>query len=183
MRMTPQSVQPAESLRERPHAARLRDEVLRIDIGAHLQSLLPSRPDGYWISTNASGTRKRSAMTNSWSRPMRKPVRRRHATVPTQPGSPMKVEHEYTRCGAWAYLAALDASGPRLRSRPRAWMPCRAPDRESAPGFSPLLPFPGSAGRSSGASPARTSPASAEMPPHPQNRRLKYVCALMKRRT
>ena len=27
MRMTPQPVQPAESLRERPHAARLRDEV------------------------------------------------------------------------------------------------------------------------------------------------------------
>ena len=39
MRLTPQPVQPAESLRERPHAARLRDEVLRIDIGAHLQRL------------------------------------------------------------------------------------------------------------------------------------------------
>ena len=37
--MTPQPVQPAKSLRERPHAARLRDEVLRIDIGAHLQRL------------------------------------------------------------------------------------------------------------------------------------------------
>jgi len=31
-----------------------------------------------------------------------------HATLPAQPGSPMKVEHEYKRCGAWAYLAAMD---------------------------------------------------------------------------
>ena len=34
--------------------------------------------------------------------------KRRHQTLPTKPGSPMKVEHEYTRCGAWAYIAALD---------------------------------------------------------------------------
>ena len=34
--------------------------------------------------------------------------RRRHRTLPPQPGVAMKVEHEYTRCGAWAYLAALD---------------------------------------------------------------------------
>ena len=33
---------------------------------------------------------------------------RKHPTLPTQPGSPMRVEHEYGRCGAWAYLAALD---------------------------------------------------------------------------
>jgi hypothetical protein len=33
---------------------------------------------------------------------------RRHSTYPAQPGSPMKVEHEYKRCGAWAYIAALD---------------------------------------------------------------------------
>lgn len=31
-----------------------------------------------------------------------------HPTLPTEPGSPMRVEHEYHRCGAWAYLAALD---------------------------------------------------------------------------
>ena len=43
--------------------------------------------------------------------------RRRHATVPTQPGSPMKVEHEYTRCGAWAYLAALDVHRARVFGR------------------------------------------------------------------
>jgi hypothetical protein len=34
--------------------------------------------------------------------------KRRHKTLPTEPDSPMKVEHEYTRCGAWAYIAALD---------------------------------------------------------------------------
>lgn len=33
---------------------------------------------------------------------------RLHPTLPPQPGSPMKVEHEYERKGAWAYLAALD---------------------------------------------------------------------------
>ena len=34
--------------------------------------------------------------------------RRIHATSPPQPYRPMLVEHEYARCGAWAYLAALD---------------------------------------------------------------------------
>jgi hypothetical protein len=40
--------------------------------------------------------------------------RRRHITYPTQPDSPMKVEHEYKRCGAWAYLAALDVHHAKL---------------------------------------------------------------------
>lgn len=33
---------------------------------------------------------------------------RRHRTLPAQPTMAMKVEHEYKRGGAWAYLAALD---------------------------------------------------------------------------
>jgi hypothetical protein len=33
---------------------------------------------------------------------------RRHPSLPTEPGKPMRVEHEYARGGAWAYLAALD---------------------------------------------------------------------------
>ena len=33
---------------------------------------------------------------------------RMHPTKPTKPGKPMKVEHEYKRLGAWAYIAALD---------------------------------------------------------------------------
>lgn len=43
--------------------------------------------------------------------------RRKHKTLPTQPGDPMKVEHEYTRCGAWAYLAALDVHRAKLFGR------------------------------------------------------------------
>jgi DDE superfamily endonuclease len=39
---------------------------------------------------------------------------RRHSTYCTQPGSPMKVEHEYKRCGAWAYIAALDVHRAKL---------------------------------------------------------------------
>jgi len=42
---------------------------------------------------------------------------RRHATSPTQPRSPMKVEHEYRRRGAWAYLAALDVHRVKLFGR------------------------------------------------------------------
>ena len=43
--------------------------------------------------------------------------RRRHDTYPVQPGSPMKVEHEYARCGAWAYIAALDVHRAKLFGR------------------------------------------------------------------
>jgi len=39
---------------------------------------------------------------------------RRHTTYPPQPVSPMKVEHEYKRCGAWAYIAALDVHRAKL---------------------------------------------------------------------
>jgi hypothetical protein len=39
---------------------------------------------------------------------------RRHATYPPQPDAPMKVEHEYKRCGAWAYIAALDVHRAKL---------------------------------------------------------------------
>jgi hypothetical protein len=39
---------------------------------------------------------------------------RKHRTYPTQPGSVMKVEHEYKRFGAWAYIAALDVHQAKL---------------------------------------------------------------------
>ena len=39
---------------------------------------------------------------------------RRHTTYPPQPASPMKVEHDYRRCGAWAYIAALDVHRAKL---------------------------------------------------------------------
>jgi hypothetical protein len=40
-----------------------------------------------------------------------------HPTLPPQPGQPMKVEHEYERMGAWAYLAAMDVHRPKLFGR------------------------------------------------------------------
>ena len=43
--------------------------------------------------------------------------RRRHATQPPRAGAAMKVEHEYKRAGAWAYLAALDVHQARLFGR------------------------------------------------------------------
>jgi len=43
--------------------------------------------------------------------------RRVHPTLATESGLPMKVEHEYKRCGAWAYLAALDVHRARLFGR------------------------------------------------------------------
>jgi hypothetical protein len=43
--------------------------------------------------------------------------RRLHETLPPQPGRPMKVEHEYERLGAWAYLAAMDVHRPKLFGR------------------------------------------------------------------
>ena len=43
--------------------------------------------------------------------------RRLHPTVPPSPGSPMKVEHEYERMGAWAYLAAWDVHRAKLFGR------------------------------------------------------------------
>ena len=42
---------------------------------------------------------------------------RRHVTLPTAPGTPMKVEHEYKRSGAWAYLAALDVHRAKVFGR------------------------------------------------------------------
>ena len=43
--------------------------------------------------------------------------KRCHSTLPPLPGSPMKIEHEYKRCGAWAYLAAMDVHRARFFGR------------------------------------------------------------------
>jgi hypothetical protein len=40
-----------------------------------------------------------------------------HPTLPPQPGVAMRVEHEYVRCGAWAYLAALDVHRAKVFGR------------------------------------------------------------------
>jgi hypothetical protein len=43
--------------------------------------------------------------------------RRRHRSAAPQPGRPMRVEHEYVRKGAWAYLAAWDVHQARVFGR------------------------------------------------------------------
>ena len=40
-----------------------------------------------------------------------------HPTRPPQPGVAMRVEHEYVRCGAWAYLAVLDVHRAKVFGR------------------------------------------------------------------
>lgn len=42
---------------------------------------------------------------------------RKHSTRPAAPQHPMRVEHEYERCGAWAYMAALDVHHARVFGR------------------------------------------------------------------
>lgn len=42
---------------------------------------------------------------------------RKHPTLPPRPGQPARVEHEYARGGAWAYLAALDVHRAKLFGR------------------------------------------------------------------
>jgi hypothetical protein len=43
--------------------------------------------------------------------------RRIHRTLPTASRRPMRVEHEYERCGAWAYLAAWDVRHAKVFGR------------------------------------------------------------------
>ena len=43
--------------------------------------------------------------------------RRIHPTRPPRPGQPMRVEHEYERKGAWAYLAAWDVRRAKVFGR------------------------------------------------------------------
>src|SRR5438046_3135583 len=43
--------------------------------------------------------------------------RRRHPSQPPAPGRPLRVEHEYTRAGAWAYIAAWDVHRARVFGR------------------------------------------------------------------
>jgi len=42
---------------------------------------------------------------------------RKHPSTPPRPRQPMRVEHEYERGGAWAYLAALDVHRAKLFGR------------------------------------------------------------------
>ncbi len=55
--------------------------------------------------------------------------RRRHRTLAPTPGGPMRVEHEYVRKGAWAYLAAWDVRRARVFGRCEAKTGIRPFDR------------------------------------------------------
>ena len=63
----------------------------------------PLGPDDYAISADE----KTSIQARS----------RKHATLPSVPGEPMRVEHEYTRKGALAYLCAWDVRRAKLFGR------------------------------------------------------------------
>jgi hypothetical protein len=54
---------------------------------------------------------------------------RKHPTLLTQPGVPMRIEHEYKRLGAWAYIAALDVHHARIFGRCEAHNGIAAFDR------------------------------------------------------
>ena len=43
--------------------------------------------------------------------------RRQHPSLPLAPGRPLRVEHEYARAGAWAYLAAWDVHRAKVFGR------------------------------------------------------------------
>lgn len=43
--------------------------------------------------------------------------RRIHSPLPTIPGKPLRIEHEYERKGAWAYLAAWDVRRAKIYGR------------------------------------------------------------------
>ena len=63
----------------------------------------PLRPDEFVISTDE----KTSIQARL----------RIHPSLPTRPGESMRVEHEYARGGAWAYLAALDVHRAKVFGR------------------------------------------------------------------
>ena len=93
-----------------------------IAVGSSLAiRISPPRRGVSWISTSGSGTASPLAAMSSCFRPDEKASiqarRRKHATHPPRSRSAMKVEHEYERCGAWAYLAALDVQRAKLFGR------------------------------------------------------------------
>jgi hypothetical protein len=63
----------------------------------------PLRPDEFVLSTDEKTSIQARA--------------RCHPTLPPAPGSPMRVESEYERRGAWAYLAALDVHRAKVFGR------------------------------------------------------------------
>jgi hypothetical protein len=74
-----------------------------LDLYARQWEGTPLRPDEFVLSTDE----KTSIQARS----------RIHPTLPPRPGLLSRVEHEYVRCGAWAYLAALDVHRTKIFGR------------------------------------------------------------------
>jgi hypothetical protein len=74
-----------------------------LDVYAGQWDGAPLSPDDYVISADEK--------TSIQAR------RRRHAPVPTAPLQVAKIEHEYKRMGAWAYMAAWDVRRAKLFGR------------------------------------------------------------------
>ncbi len=51
---------------------------------------------------------------------------RRHANLPVRPRQAARIEHEYTRGGAWAYLAALDVHRAKIHLQAQPSLPVAA---------------------------------------------------------
>ena len=60
---------------------------------------------------------RRSSSSALTRKPASRPGAERTPTEPPEPGRVGRVEHEYTRGGAWAYLAALDVHRAKLFGR------------------------------------------------------------------
>src|SRR5437870_5344182 len=87
----------------------------------------PNGPGPSWISTSIAGMGGRSAphdyvISADEKKTSIQARQRRHASAPVSPGQSLRVEHEYCRQGAWAYLAAWDVHRARLfgRCEPRS---------------------------------------------------------------
>ena len=50
-------------------------------------------------------------------KPASRRASRKQASLPPRPGQPVRIEHEYTRGGAWAYLAAMDVHRAKFFGR------------------------------------------------------------------
>lgn len=74
-----------------------------LDLYARQWEGIPLGPDEFVLSTDEKTSIQARA--------------RIHPTVPPRPGAVTRVEHEYVRCGAWAYLAVLDVHRAKIMGR------------------------------------------------------------------
>ncbi len=82
---------------------------------------MPRRLAAYWISTPVNGRGKPlkddEFVISADKKTSVQARRRKHPTRACRPRKAMRVEHEYFRCGAWAYIAALDVHHARVFGR------------------------------------------------------------------